>query len=343
MVNSINLSKVNETEFSKYTNYLVNPVTPVSNEDISIFESANDTSITAVDDESILALEEQLASVQEEQGCIMNAWDGLKGAIGLGASSEKCEDAIDKFKKGEISYEEALAEIEKFDTKQSNSLDLFANITTGVGAVVAATAAAAAIVASGGTATPLVLAAVGAGTGAVAKAGFKTIDRATNDVKDDALNAKQIAKDALSGSVTGTIGALTMGTGSATSSLGGSVAKSAVKSMKTGAITGSVSGSSNYLIETAFEEDKKFNTKDFLVNTATGAAVGTTVGGIMGSSYGAMKYSGIVKHGGGLIDQSGKYVAENATKAAVVDNAVNNAGYKVANRAIRDLGAAVAA
>ena len=315
-----------------------------SNQDVSIFANENAiNAVSAVDDASILALEEELAAVQAEQGCIMKGWDKLKGAVNLGSSSEKCDEAIEKYKNGEMTFEEAMAEIEKFDTKQSNSLDLFANIATGVGAVVAATAAAAAIVASGGTATPLVLAAVGAGTGALTKASVKTVDRATNDVKDDALNGKQIAKDAISGGITGSIGALTMGTGSATSSLGGSVAKSAVKSMKTGAVTGSISGSSNYLIETAFEEDKKFNTKDFLVSTATGTVVGTTVGGIMGSSYGAMKYSGIVKHGGSVIDKSGQYVAENATKAAVVDNAVNNAGYKVATRAVKDIGTAVAA
>ena len=343
MVNSINLSKINETEFSKYTNYLVNPVNPVSNEDVSIFDSAKDYSVGAVDDASIFALEEQLSAVEDKQGFIMGAWDSLKCAVNLGSSSEKCDEAIDKFKNGEISYEEAMAEIEKFDTKQQGSLELFSNIATGVGAVVAATAAAAAIVASGGTATPLVLGAVGAGTGALTKVGVKSMDRATNDVKDDTLNGKQIAKDALSGVVTGSIGALTMGTGSAASSLGGSVAKSAARSMKTGAITGTVSGSSSYLIDTAFDEDKKFNTKEFLTSTATGAIAGTAVGGIMGSANGAMRYSGIVKHGGSVIDKSGNYVAQNATKEAVAANSLCNAEYKLVRKGLEEATSSIAA
>ncbi len=342
MVNSVN--SINDVEKVKFNNQAVTPVRAVSNEDVSIFQSTSFGNDSAVDETSLLALEEQLNAVEDKQGFIMGAWDDLKCGLNIGSSSEKCEDAIDKYKKGEISYEEAMAEIEKFDTKQQGSLDLFSNIATGVTAVVAATAAAAAIVASGGTATPLVLAAVGAGTGALTKAGVKAADRATNEVEKDALNGKQIAKDALSGGVTGTIGALTMGTGSAASSLGGSVAKSAASSMKTGAITGTVSGSSNYLIDTAFDEDKEFNTKDFLVSTATGTIAGTAVGGIMGSANGAMRYTGVVKHGGSVINKTtGEYVAQNASKEAVAANALCNAEYKLVRKGLDGAASSIAA
>ncbi len=342
MVNSLN--SINDVEKVMFNNQFVTPVAPVSNDNVSIFNSNSFNSSDSIDDSAILELEERLDAVEDKQGFITGAWDDLKGALNLGTSSEKCEDTIDKFKNGEISYEEAMAEIEKFDTKQQSSLDLFSNIATGVAAVVAATAAAAAIVASGGTATPLVLAAVGAGTGAVTKVGVKAADRATNEVKKDTLDGKQIAKDALSGGVTGTIGALTMGTGSAGSTLGSSVAKSAASSMKTGAITGSVSGSSNYLIETAFDEDKEFNAKDFVVSTATGAVAGTAVGGIMGSANGAMRYTGVVKHGGSVINKTtGEYVAQNASKEAVTANALCNAEYKLVRKGLDGATSAFAA
>lgn len=338
-----------------------------SNQDVSIFNNENAiNAVSAVDDASILALEEQLAAVQAEQGCIMKGWDKLKGSVNLGTSSEKCDEAIEKYKNGEMTFDEAMAEIEKFDTKQSNSLDLFSNIITGVGAVVAATAAAAAVVGTGGAAAPVIAAvAAGAGAGAVAKPLVKVTDKATNDVEKD-ITGKQVAKDALSGAISGAIAGATMGNGSAVTATGEvakagakasisqSIKTSAINSAKTGLVTGSISGSSGYMLDCAFDENKEFNVGELAVNTATGALVSGAVGGIMGSANGFGKATGILKDGGmvkaatengkKIIDEStGKFVVENASKEAIAANALCNAEYKVVNRAVRDLGAAVAA
>lgn len=334
-----------------------------SNENASIFNTTNPINATSgVDEASILALEEQLAATQAEQGFLMKGWDKLKCAVNLGSSSEKCDEAIEKYKKGEITYDEAMAEIEKFDKKQSNSLDLAANIVTGVGAVLAATAA---VAATGGTALiPLIAAgaAAGAGAGAVAKPLVKIADKATNDVEND-ITAKGVAKDALSGAISGAISGVTIGNGTAVDvagkavtvagkaategakiSVSKSIAKSAIGSAKTGLVTGSVSGSSGYMLDCAFDENKEFNFGELALNTATGAVVSGTVGGIMGSANGFGKATGILKHGGSIVDKkTGEFVAENASKEAIAANALCTTEYKIVNRGVRDLVDAVAA
>lgn len=334
MVDISKFDSINTSNALNYNDFKVLNHANINGDDVSIF---------AGEDTNVELLNEQLAEIQAEQGFFSNSWNEVKEFIGVGATVEKCDEAIEKYKKGEMTFEEASAVISNFDVKQESSLNLFSNIATGVAAIVAATAAGAAIVASGGTATPLVLAAVGAGTGAVTKASYKLTDRATNEKKGDALNGKQIAKDFLSGAVTGGIGAATMGTGSAGSSLGTSMAASAARSAKTGVITGTISGSSNYLIDTAFDEDKKFNTKEFLATTATSAAVGTAVGGIMGGANGAMRYTGVIKHGGMVkVDGStGKLL--NASTNDVVANSVCNAEYKLVNQGIRNTASTIAA
>ncbi len=332
----VDVSKFSNIESSKALNIAdFNSLneTSLANEDVSIFASYDDSQQEGAD-----ILYQQLDSVEEKQGFFSQTWNGIKEFVGIGTSAEKCDEAIEKYKNGEISFEEASAVIDEFSNKQDASLDLFSNIATGVAAIAAASLAGAAIVASGGTATPLVLAAIGAGTGAVTKTAYKFTDRATNELEGDSLDGKQMLKDGLSGAVTGAIGAATMGTGSAAGSLGSSVTKCAVKSAKTGFVTGAVSGSSNYVIDTSFDENKDFDTKEFLNATATGAAVGTAVGGIMGSANGAMRYTGVLKHGGMVkVDDSGKLL--NASAQDIVANSACNAEYKLVNNGIRSVAA----
>ena len=345
MVDISKFGSIDSSNALNYSNFKALNNDNLTDEDVSIFDTA-----TSSDTQSVDALNEQLNAVEAKQGFFSNAWNDVKEFVGIGTSVEKCDEAIEKYKNGEITYEEASAVIDEFALKQDSSLNLFSNIVTGVTAITAATAAGAAIVASGGTATPLVLAAVGAGTGAVTKATYKFTDRATNDVEGDATDTKQIIKDGLSGAVTGAIGAATMGTGSAAETLGASVAKSAAKSAKTGFITGAVSGSSNYLIDTTFDDNKDFDTKEFLATTATSAAVGTAVGTIMGSANGAMRYTGLIKNGGmvgavtdnagqKVVDETGKYAVANASKEAIVANSLCSTEYKLVNNAIRSVAA----
>lgn len=328
MIKGINNLNLNNNENSSNVNV------PIYTKDEPLFDiGAEKQDLTA------LALEEKLASIQEENGCFLEAWDKVKSGLGVGTNSEKCEDVIEKYKNGEVSFEEAMAEIDKFDTKQDNSLNLFSNIATGVVAIGAVTAAVAATAATGGLAMP-VIAAIGAGAGAVTKAGFKFTDRATNEKQNDALNGKQILKDACSGAVTGMTSAMTMGTAGSTFAAGASlsknVANAATKCAITGVKTGAISGSANYAIDCAFDENKEFKANEFVENTIVSAAVGGAVGGIMGTSNTLLRHNGLLKSGGQACfnKQSGK--AQFISKHDLAANSICTAEYKAANRGLRD-------
>lgn len=300
--------------------------------DVSIFVSEN---VSGSDvDNNIMVLNDTLDQVQAEDGAVTKTWDAFKGMVGIGTSSKKCEDAIEQYKNGEISYEEALEKISDFDKKQESSLNLFSNIGSAVAAIVAASA----VVATGGAAAPLV---VGMLAGAATKAGIKTTDRATNEVDNDALDAKQIAKDALSGAVTGGIAVATAGTagtpfkdgfqiGSKTlvkAGTGACVAKCAT----TGVITGAISGSSNNIIDCTFDEDKEFNFKDFAADTATSAIVGGTVGAFMGGYNGTLRATGLLSSGGSV-------TTANSTQD-VIANSLCTTEYKLVNNTVRSVAA----
>lgn len=335
MVDSLNLN------FVENSNQLFYDKLKESN--LAASSEPNDVSIFAGSvDLNAAALEDELAAVQDEQGVFMNAWDDFKGFLGVGTSSSKCEDAIERYKNGDISYEEALSEIEKFDTKQSSSLDLFANIATGVSAVVAGTAAAAAVVATGGAAAPAVIAALaGAGAGAVTKSGVKFTDRATNNIKDDALDGKQIAKDAISGAISGAISAATIGNGSVIGAKAG-----AIKSAKLGVKTGAISGSSNYLLDCAFDENKDFNVGELALNTASGALVSGAVGGIMGAANCTLKSNKLLTSGGKLEtvkDAAGNQVLAHSSARDIAANSLCSTEYKLLNKGIRDAANSIAA
>ena len=296
--------------------------------------SLNDSIFALGNEENVQALESSLTSIQDKQGTLMSAWDDLKGAIGVGTSSEKCDDAIMQYQMGKITFEEAMAEIEKFNAKQDSSLDLFSNIATGVTAIVAATA----VAASGGTLAPI---AVGAITGAVTKAGVKTADRATNAVEGDALNAKQITKDALSGAITGAIGVKTAGTAGNPFKNGFSIGSKKLieggtgaciaRCALTGAKTGAMSGAANYSIDCAFEEDKQFNMKDFATTTATNSFFSATVGAIMGGFNGTLRTNGFLEAGGDVVSHN--------TVNDIVANSICTTEYKLVNNALRNIAA----
>ena len=243
-------------------------------------------------DEQIASLEAQLKAVEDEQGFIGSLWNGIKNITNIGSSSEKCQKAIEDFKNGEITYDEASSIISEFQSKQKNSVNLVSNIATGV-AVVAVVGSA---VMTGGLSLGVIGAA--AGVGAATKAGLKLADRATNKVEGDALDGKQIAKDALSGAVDGAVSVATMGIGTAAVT-GKTVATQTVKQTiiqgaKQGAIGGSISGAamgaSDYTIEAAFEEDVQFSVDDLAKTTLLSAAGGALAGGVMGGVNSGVQY-----------------------------------------------------
>ena len=250
-VNNIRLSE------DYYTLNNQNSSKLAENDDVSIFGeySAEDTQVAydglnGVEDEESSSedvekqaeeLSSMLSDTEDKQGIVGSAWNSFKSFIGIGSSTKKCENAISDFKEGKISYDEAKAIISDFDSKQESSVNMFSNIATGV--VVAGVVASA--VATGGLSLGAVAAA--AGVGGATKAGLKFADRATNNVKGDALDGKQIVKDGLSGAVEGVATAATMGIGSAVKNVAGETAKSTLKGAiisgaKEGAKTGGVAG-----------------------------------------------------------------------------------------------------
>ena len=146
------------------------------------------------------ALETQFETVQKEQGILGKAWDGIKNFFHIGLSSNDVKETIEQYKNGEISYEDVQSTIESFDKKQEGAVNIIANAATGL-------TTAGIAVATGGIGAL----AVGAAIGGATKAGLKTLDRATNNIEGDALDAKQIAKDGLTGAIDGAISTVTAG------------------------------------------------------------------------------------------------------------------------------------
>ncbi len=320
MISEVGFNSLNDSDRLYFSNFN----SDISTDKSSIFEYSDDNSYQNFESD-IDSLNEQLENVRNKQGFFSKAWNGFKELVNLGTSVEKCEAVIEKYKNGEISYEEASAEIQNFANKQDSSLNLFSNIASSVLAI-AVIAAVTACTGGIGTAAAI---AIGVGTGAATKAGFKLADRSTNAVEGDEFDAKQIAQDALSGAVTGGLAAATMGTAGSASCV-----KEAVKGCaETGVKTGALAGSSNYVIDCAFDDDKDFDIKDFAVDTITSAAVGGAVGGIMGGTNGLLRANGILKSGCNLETMVSS--TQNASIENVAANSACTTSYKVLNDRIR--------
>ncbi len=228
-------------------------------------------------------LDKELQEIKDKQGFLGKVWNGFKNLTGLGVSSKDVEMSIEQYKNGEISLEEAKSEIEKFDKKQEGAVNLFSNISTGI----ISTAIAVGAVATGG----LTAVAAGAIVGGASKAGLKTLDRATNNIKGDAIDTKQILKDGLTGAIDGAASALTAGM--VKGAQAGLAVKEAVKEgvingAKAGAISGGITGASDYTIDAVMEDDVKFSfgtlakstVQTMLFGAFTGAAMGGITNGI---------------------------------------------------------------
>ncbi|MBQ2983924.1 MAG: hypothetical protein IJD57_03925 [Candidatus Gastranaerophilales bacterium] len=266
-------------------------------------------------DESIF-LEEKLQEVKDEQGFIGKMWNGFKEFTNLGQSSSDCDSMLEKYKNGQISFEEAVKYIDEFDKKQNSMTNLFANIATGTGAIALATVA----VASG----PIGWGAAfmyGAPIGAALKTGIKAADRATNNVEGDALNAKSMAKDAISGAITGATSAVSSGIMAGVKE--GKLALSLANGAKCGAQCGAMSGASTYIVDTALDKDKEFNFGDFAKTTLTssavsagvGAAVGGTVYGVSGGNAPTLTLGSTIARDSSL--SASRKIAGNGVKEAM--------------------------
>ena len=268
--NSINEDKNKDLYQAKYE----------SNADISIFsENRTQTNQSG-------SLRDEFENIQDEQGFLGKLWDGIKNITGLGLGSNKVEDAIEDYEKGEITYDEALSQIQSFEQKQEDGVNIITNVASG-----AATAAIA--IGTGG----IGLGVIGAGAiiGAGAKAGLKTVDRATNKVEGDALDAKQIVKDSLTGAVDGAINVATGGmVGKAAGTLGKSIANGAIQGAKAGAISGAAAGATEYTVN-SLVDGEEFTFEGLISSTAQNAAAGGVFGGVFGGVSGAIDFKTKVK------------------------------------------------
>jgi len=328
MVDNIKLDKIS-AESSVSTSSKYGAAAIKAHKDEPLFAFAEESS-------EIQFLNDKLAQVESNNGAIKNVWNNFKEEVGIGTSSDKCDDAIKQYKKGKISFEEANAVIDEYGSKQDSSLNLFSNIATSVAAIGASTLLTGVVVAALPIALPAAVVAVGIGAvaGAITKVGFKLFDRATNKVEGDALDAKQILKDGASGAVTGGLATYSMGNAAHADTF-----KLAVKGCgRTGVKTGAISGAANYGIDCAFDENKQFDAKELAVTTAQNAAVSGAVGVIMGGVNYQLHADEILHSGCDLkhmVDATGNY----ANLKNVAANSVCTAEYKILNDRIRNIAA----
>lgn len=277
------------------------------------------------DDENSVFLEEKLSSIQDEQGIIGKTFNGIKEFTGLGVSYDDCQSMVEKYEQGLISFDEAVEFIDTYDKKQSTTTQLITNVATGVGAIAVATTAMASMPVS---AVGLGLAvAKGAPIGAALKTGIGILDRATNNVEDDAADLKQIAKDAISGSMTGVTSAISSGVGAGIKA--GKIGLSILNGTKCGALCGGASAGVNYLTDVAFG-DRDFKFGDLTKDVAFSSFVSGSVGAVVGA--GIYGLSGIK----GLVGTTGKEVT-NSTSQVIAKDATASSLRKALGQKEKDI------
>ena len=266
-------------------------------------------------------LREDYEQVEDEQGWLGKAWNGVKNFFGHSNGSDAVEEVLDKAENGEVTYEEAVEKLNTYSSKQGSFVDTFANVTSGLA------------VALGAVFSPFSFGAtlaIGTAAGAAMKVGIKASDKATNDVEGD-YKLKDFAKDGITGAVGSAVTVATAGIASTGINLakeGGKVAlKQAVKEgakagAKAGAIDGGVMGATNYVADAAFD-DEEFSigglTGATLTGTIGGAATGGVVGGVA-SSLTALKVNKAAassQTADGLLDEAtGKMTKQTASDAS---------------------------
>ena len=148
-------------------------------------------------------LRESLKEVKEEQGFIGKAWDGIKGIFGGG--SKKIEKQIEKYEKGEISYEEVQKSVEGYKEGQKMSVDVVADLASGIVSVMAFALA----VPTGG-ASLVAGAALAATVGAGVKIGVKALDAKAGGRE---YSSKDFWYDTATGAINGLLAPITNGIG----------------------------------------------------------------------------------------------------------------------------------
>lgn len=162
------------------------------------------------------SLREKILETKNKQGLFGMLWDGFKNLTGIGAGSDKALQAIEKFEKGQISEQETLEAVENYKEGQKQSVDIVADITSGIIAFAAFSVAtgiglAAAPFTAGAS---LGLVAIGIGiagaAGSLSKAAIKKTDAMIGGDKYDSFGY-----DMATGFVNGIFAPITAGIGGA--------------------------------------------------------------------------------------------------------------------------------
>ncbi len=282
-----NLSKLEESDGSVSAD---NGLTSGDSSSVS-GELAQDGGSKATE-EQIAQLRAAYEQIQDDQGWVGKAWNGIKNFFGHSNGSNAVEETLSKAEAGEISYEAAVEKLNNYAQKQDSIVDTFANVASGLA------------VAAGVLAAPLSFGAslaVGAGVGAAVKVGIKASDKATNDIAGD-YTFKDGLKDGITGGVGGVVTAATAGIGTAgmvAAKEGGKVlVKETIKQgviagAKAGAIDGAVMSATNYTADAVFDGDE-FTFGGLVSTTVSGTLTGAAVGGVAGgvtSGVSAVKYN----------------------------------------------------
>lgn len=206
------------------------------------------------------------------QGIFAKGIDSVKSLFSSNGTSKGVKEAIEKYENGDISYNEALKTIAKFEETQKSNSEIVANAVSGAASLFAGIAASN----KGGSSAKSI--AIAAAAGAISKGLTKLTERSTNGIKGDALTAKNLVKDLTTGAINGAI----VG-GTANYTLSGGKTLNASTGSITGAISGGGIGYTNYMAD-VIAGDREFSLKDAAAQTigyaAGGAAIGGAAGGI---------------------------------------------------------------
>ena len=273
---------------------------------------------TIATEEQMEELREAYEQVEDEQGWLGKAWNGVKNFFGHSNGSDAVEEVLDKAENGEVTYEEAVEKLNTYSSKQGSFVDTFANVTSGLA------------VALGAVFSPFSFGAtlaIGTAAGAAMKVGIKASDKATNDVEGD-YKLKDFAKDGLTGAVSSAVTVATAGIGSTGINLAKEGGKVAIKQVavegakagaKAGAIDGGVMSATNYIADAAFD-DEEFSIGGLASTTLTGTVGGAATGGVVGgvaSSLTALKVNksaGSSKAASELFEEASNETADQTTK-----------------------------
>ena len=160
----------------------------------------------SISENNVSALKKQFDEIQTHQGLIGKAWNGIKKIFGGG--SKKVEKAISQYENGEISFEQAQRILDKYNKGQKMSVDVAAEVISGIASVTAYN-----------TTLPKDKVSIVAGlaastlTGASVKTGIKYADA---KVGKREYTSKDLAYDAATGAMNGIMGPVSNAIGAKT-------------------------------------------------------------------------------------------------------------------------------